>query len=357
VSYISCSHCGVQFLGSPNQRALAGKGKNVYCSPICSRAAGEKRKPVKEYGPCPQCGQMFVSNRPKLHCSMKCHTSSPAFLTRIRAQAKTALAASVIKRTGLPPQPHARIACLECGVVFEEKPSKKSKFCCKQHYRAYMEKRFDRWIASPQAIALPQAYDEFMLQEELPCLIDGCTWSGRSLGMHMNTAHGITARDFKKAAGFNLGTGLVAPEVAQRLSERPHLHIPKPWWANASGPQAPRPEINYKSLEGREHNIKSRAIANAATERTGLCLRCDKHFKYISASGRKLYCSVECRTLDRADKNKTKSIPFVCGQCRQPFLGTPYQELRHSRGNKVFCCTRCRQINNSRRVEGKWLKK
>ena len=119
-----------------------------------------------------------------------------------------------------------------------------------------MAKRFDRWIASPKNMYSPQCYDEFMTQEELPCLIEGCDWVGVHLGLHVNQAHGIAARDFKRATGFNYGTGLVGIELHKIMSNRAQNQVvPTP--PEGFGGGIPR---DYTSLEGIEHRKKAWAL-------------------------------------------------------------------------------------------------
>ena len=89
-----------------------------------------------------------------------------------------------------------------------------------------MAKRFDRWIANPQTLALPQAYDEFLTGEELPCLVEGCNWRGQWLSLHMNYTHGVPADEFKRAAGFNLKSGIISGPMREALAQRPQSLAP-----------------------------------------------------------------------------------------------------------------------------------
>ena len=59
-----------------------------------------------------------------------------------------------------------------------------------------MNKRYDRQIASPDKLQLPQGYDGCLDREQLNCLVDGCGWVGKHLSTHMNIAHGIKADEF-----------------------------------------------------------------------------------------------------------------------------------------------------------------
>lgn len=328
--YICCTHCETEFLATPKQVENSRAGRRAYCSPACSRANNEARRPVANYGPCPQCGEMFASKYPKTHCSMKCLIKSPAHRQRLIDNNAKKMATRV------------DVACLECGKEFKRKASSKNKnWCCREHYRIYMAKRFDRWIASPQEMQLPQAYDEFLTQTELPCLIKGCGWSGGSLGMHMNVTHGITAEDFKRAAGFNLGSGLVSPDVSRALSERPHLKFSNIAPARAAL-SAPRTK-NYVSFEAAEHQAKARALLCSDAGPTQTCKQCSRPFTQSTPYGRTLFCQTSCRSLFY---NRVKAGSANCGECGALFEMNRPQDRRARKGLPVFCCFQCRQIRN-----------
>jgi hypothetical protein len=111
--------------------------------------------------------------------------------------------------------------CLECGIEFPRKQSdwdNGMRFHNKLCRRAYQAKRFDRWIASPETMPLPQNYDEFLVQGVLSCLVEGCRWFGHNLSTHMNLTHGLDAVNFKVQAGFNLRTGVVSAPMSERMS-------------------------------------------------------------------------------------------------------------------------------------------
>ena len=76
--------------------------------------------------------------------------------------------------------PAARYRLYQCGAKIKNRNYIK-KFCSKDCRRLHYAERFDRWVANPETLALPQCYDEFLMQEELPCLIDGCEWKGKHL--------------------------------------------------------------------------------------------------------------------------------------------------------------------------------
>jgi len=148
-------------------------------------------------GPCPTCGKTFESRyRGKKYCTLECYSKSPELLERLKLKHI---------RTG------ENTTCIECGKEFYVKKSRSQrgsgKYCSTICYRKFMEKRFDRWIASPEKLSLPQNYDEFLTLQELPCLVEGCEWRGNFLSLHMNFTHGIARREFKKIAGFNLKSG------------------------------------------------------------------------------------------------------------------------------------------------------
>ena len=126
------------------------------------------------------------------------------------------------------------VACLNCGKQNDYTPGVAQngghknrpdgriyprRFCSRPCFREWNAKRFDRWFATPESLALPQGYDEFLTKKSLPCLVHGCDWVGDNLSIHMNHAHGICADEFKRLAGFNKGTGVVSPSTSRKLSE------------------------------------------------------------------------------------------------------------------------------------------
>ncbi|MGA9669960.1 MAG: hypothetical protein WBQ94_12170 [Terracidiphilus sp.] len=120
---------------------------------------------------------------------------------------------------------------------------------------------FDDMIASPEGMPLPQNYDEFLDADDLHCILPGCDWSGHSLAGHLFQFHGITASEFKEAAGFNRKTGLVGKGTSDALA------------AGRDGPGFERVqnrEVNYNPplrKEGREHMRKSR-LGHVVSEET-----------------------------------------------------------------------------------------
>jgi hypothetical protein len=246
--------------------------------------------------------------------------------------------------------------CLACGKK-RELPyhDRKKKYCSQLCYRTYMAGRFDRWMASPQTMALPQSYDEFMLQEELPCLVDGCDWVGMHLSNHVNFTHGITAAEFKRAAGFNLSTGLVTPELHDTLSDRAHIHVSRPMPAECITAQKHEYIKVYHSLEGKEHHAKAQALQRETVELPERkCRQCGKMFKPSNgmAWGAR-YCNTSCRSKYYFERSKKHKIR--CCVCNTEFLGERRQYARYQNGLAVVCSIHCRQIRAGKIARGTWV--
>lgn len=159
---------------------------------------------------CPVCGIQFGSAVKKTYCSLKCYRSSPQLKAILQANNDK-------KKTG------AVLVCVECGASVYRNSFRinRGEECCSRVCKfSYLAKRFDRYIATPESIALPQGYDEFLSKDELPCLVDGCEWVGAQLSLHMNFIHGVTAEELKLIAGFNKTQGVVAAPLAKKLHER-----------------------------------------------------------------------------------------------------------------------------------------
>lgn len=201
------------------------------------------------------------------------------------------------RRNTAPDLPEFR-PCKECGADVYQKPSRQDKFCSKPCYRAYLAKRFDRWIANPEGLALPQCYDEFLDREVLPCPIVDCHWHGRHLTLHVNQVHGLKAQEFKRAAGFNLGTGVICKPLAQLYSERAPVGIavdnPFQDTALAAAQEASRVR-RYRSKEGAEHRQKGNALMRTESGPHRICNGCGIGFTQSTPAGRALYCSIKCR--------------------------------------------------------------
>lgn len=302
---VQCAECGTDYETTPS---LVARGKK-WCSWECYLVARDRanavaksqrqcrwceRTDVNAWGLCNACGQhyykllhperwksktcqvcgcIFVTTHDRTYCTNKCWTQSSAF-ARCRADYSARMEA-------------ARIAseCLQCGKLLllpyhlterqeyaDGKRRSPKRFCNKICWRRHFAERFDRWFADPQTLALPQGYDEFLTQAELPCLVDGCEWSGKNLSIHANHCHGITADQLKELAGFNRNTGVVCPSTALALSERGVgrqagdttivAHNPAAVAASA----APRSPLR---LEWREHHEKAMAIYRATRKPKG----------------------------------------------------------------------------------------
>lgn len=273
----------------------------------------------------------------------------------LRANAGKASAARVLQLTGELPKPKVEVTCRNCGVKWIESALRKHRFCSTICYRRYMAGRFDRWMASPQSISLPQSFDEFMGQEELPCLVAGCDWTGMHLGAHVNFAHGIPASEFKRAAGFNLKTGLVTEALSELISSRPHLQggiSPETRFAKGDAPLAL--VRGYRSLEGREHYAKSRALMFGVVEMPPkVCRQCGIEFIPTPLAWGTKFCGAPCRNAWYRLQAKARIYRLPCGECGCDFDGAKHQELRHRSGLGVFCSLHCKAINNTRDIGAK----
>ena len=293
------------------------------CSTACSVALSNSRA-VVQLGPCPTCGNMFTSKRKdKKYCSLDCYTKSEQFLLMRQKNLE-----SLNPTLGIP-----RI-CRRCGAEYPR--SSQKKYCSNVCRRKYMAERFDRWIANPENVALPQCFDEFLSRDNLPCPIDGCDWEGEFLGSHVNLAHGISAREFKKLCGFNITTGLVGEALSCKMSQ----NAPK----CTKTPQncGPRSQNTYFSLERKEHQKK--ALADAVPPGTFKpCLLCLNPVEQ-PIRGRKNYCSTKCRS---KFYTLQKNALCVCSFCGSEFVGTRSQTKRYQAGENVCCSIQCRNKKNS----------
>lgn len=312
---LPCGHCAAIFQGSDSQAwKVKYEQRTVYCSDTCRGAAlGKKaqeqavrdgkqlRKGVLA-GPCKTCGKMFESRIDKMFCSMDCYIKSDQF--REMQSKYWAPSEEVKARISAKLKKGEDVPCMECGTEFYQKrPSKGKparKFCNTTCYRAYLAKRFDRWVANPESMALPQCYDEFLDREELACVVEGCEWKGNHLTLHMNQAHGVMADEFKRAMGFNLSTGVISKPLAEALRERIVVGVAAGMDDSAraaalvlSQEAIANNPIRYRSLEGLEHAKKSRAMLGPGPFRT--CCGCGKAFQQSTPMGKALYCSPECR--------------------------------------------------------------
>jgi hypothetical protein len=317
---LDCGHCGCKFVGSDSQAwKVKYEKRTVYCSTVCRRSAVNKklRKDAVLYGPCPVCGKMFESRYKKMFCNMDCYTKSDQFramITENRMPEDPVRLAEIRAKTAEKLRKGKDVPCLECGKMFYQKRQTDNrlpkKFCNKSCYRAYLSKRFDRWLANPEGMALPQCYDEFLDREILKCVVEGCDWEGQSLSAHMNLWHGVNAPEFKRAAGFNLSTGVIARPLAEVLRKRENVGVAVNLDCDETRLSFARlgretmkdsPRL-YFSLEGKEHAKKARLLLGAGPHRT--CAECGHIFQQSTPFGKALYCSVECRTIAYAKKRK-----------------------------------------------------
>ena len=240
---------------------------------------------MKTCGPCPTCERMFQSRVVKTYCSLTCYLSSPQLRERLAARNK------------LLKEGRETRVCPECAATFTVKPSNRKRFCSKTHYRSYMAERFDRWIANPCMIALPQAFDEFLNQQELTCLVEGCAWRGAQLSSHMNFAHGVSVDEFKKMAGFNLTTGVISRPLREQFEARPYAGIGAPT-PKHTGPSSDP----YRSLESREHFRKAKALRDGVT----VAKVCDGCRQSYHGQPHSRYCSVPCRSRAQVNRNRAR---------------------------------------------------
>lgn len=215
----------------------------------------------KHQGTCEHCGHPFsyrkACNPPKRFGSYECYFSSDKFKSNIKNAHKAT------RERG------NKVVCTcGCGEEFHRPPSKAKRNNGKAFYsthckRKYFNERFDRFVATDATFSDVTGYDEFLSQNELPCLVEGCHWSGKNLSTHMNHAHGLTAAQFKERCGFNVRTGVIGANYRLHLQNSGTKHLPK------TGPRhAPRgANKGFKfRREGIEHHRKSRALMKVESE-------------------------------------------------------------------------------------------
>lgn len=307
---------------------------------------------------CKHCEQRFESRySQKLFCTRECYQKSPQFQAMLRENSKKVAAATLAaSQNGVTTR--QVINCLNCNAEVFTKPSRNKstlhKYCSRKCYREYMAGRFDRYIASPESLALPQNYDEFLTGDELRCLIEGCGWSGVQLSSHMNFAHGIQKHKFKELAGFNSSTGVITADYAERLSMAKrgqgwgaeHMAGLRQLIQNPS-----KPPSGERRLEGKEHAAKARALQEVPVL-TFTCHGCG-----ITCSERvhiKKYCSTQCRDRFYLKQNQKKQYPMQCEVCKSTFNGNLYQQQRIENGDVVVCSFFCRQRRAGSIARGVW---
>lgn len=249
-------------------------------------------------GPCPTCGKTFLSKTSnKKYCSINCYTKSD-FFKKMQSENLQKMNPTM----GTPK------ICPECKMEFSR--SKRSKFCSKICMRNYFSNRFDRWIANPETVALPQNYDEFLSRNILPCPVDGCEWSGKHLSCHVNKAHGITAKEFKKLCGFNIHSGLISKDLSEQFIEKAKKFTKEGIWpkhpdvlAVKKGIENRKNTEKYVSLEAIEHIKKSYSLSEKLGDGLVFCKQCGAEYRRPKF-GRKLYCSIRCRNRYYYQKSK-----------------------------------------------------
>jgi hypothetical protein len=259
-----CSGCGKVLESTPKRRYKLKNGHRIYCSVMCFRKHNN-HVTGGHVGLCKSCGKEFKSMvSGKKYCNMDCYMADPETKRRLLSMSKKGIKKRC-ENLGITDFGKEDVSCAYCGEIITVVKSRKKRarrfFCSQLHYRKYLSDRFDRWIASPQTVALPQNYDEFMAQEKLPCPIDGCDWEGEFLSAHVQMEHGVRARKFKKMTGFNLTTGLVTAELSEKMSASAVFRgsdnlQPGP-------PMSQEGRSKYRSLEGVEHYRKAREIMRA----------------------------------------------------------------------------------------------
>lgn len=336
----TCGWCTSEFpLRAKSQLGAISAGRLVYCSDKCKNAHDNANAKLHEIGPCLTCNKMFWSKtRKKKYCSLKCCLSDPKTLERLKKMNDDRLVAR-----GFAPTGESVLSCLKCGAAIPRK-KKCRKFCGKQCHRAYYAERFDRWIASPEGLALPQNYDEFLLSEKLPCLVIGCDWEGESLAYHSNVVHGITADQLRELAGFNKTTGLVTSRLSKSLSERALGYIEKGILqpGDIDHCRQSTPKVIPLRLEAKEHQHKALAVRRVqVSDKVLPCLHC-RTLVIQPVCGAQLYCDKKCRQAYYRTKARERKSELVCDYCGTAFKATPYQVKRKNAGNKVVCGIDCR---------------
>lgn len=311
---LTCNHCGSTFQGSDSQASkVKYEQRQVYCSTACRHAHLRKcfSTPVPNRGPCKTCGQVFFSRSAKLYCCIDCYVKSDQFKAMIQDNIVKITAPESRQKTAESLRKGEWVPCPECGEEVYQKPWQKKKnkhrFCNQTCYRSYLAKRFDRWIANPEGMALPQCYDEFLDRQVLSCVVDGCDWRGRHLTLHMNQAHGVKSDEFKRATGFNLTTGVIAKPLALLLQQRPlqGVAIDHSLQDTAIALSVRnRNYVRYTSAEGREHYLKSLALKLAVAGPERACIGCGVVFRQRTSIGRTLYCTPTCRDATYATRRK-----------------------------------------------------
>lgn len=311
----NCSTCGSEF--KSRYRSQLGShraGRNVFCSKECRSVKDsemQKKRPGRhQLGPCPTCGKVFRSRlKDKIYCTLECYAKSESLKQRLKeyndAKAKDWV-------------------CLQCG---KDAPRRR-KFCDDFCRRQFFAERFDRFIANPEEIALPQNYDEFLNRDELPCLVEGCDWCGEGLAYHVNFHHGITPEKFRELVGFNRTTALMGVRARKIRSEKMKRLIDEGVIEAGAFPleECDRSCRGEMRREGVEHQQKS-MIMSGGLERflkaAAAYVKTDKHRKAASERLKKTI-------------KETPRITLVCIEC-----GQEYETLATYRNRSKYCGRTC----------------
>lgn len=323
---------------------------------------------------CPTCEKTFRTRNPdKTYCTIRCYTKSDQF-SEMKERNRLSINDRIRDRIGREPGP-VNAVCLCCEGTFVTRcisGVNVKKFCGDVCRRRYYSERFDRFVANPETIALPQCYDEFLTKESLPCLIEGCEWEGVKLAMHVNLVHGISAREFKKMAGFNITTGVVTPELHESMCRRAQNENFGDFRL-ADPPRADPETVDpYISLERIEHLRKGMSLSDAYSriaeknrelysrepwrkselserlKRTKekhkdiidkVCARdgCGKPFKISVMKTYKAYCSPACAHASYMKREAS----IACDGCGSNFVGNKQQMYLQKYGKKIFCGESC----------------
>lgn len=318
VHKFKCANCELEFESMDRgQLASSRKGRNVYCGAICSKEMDVKLQRLRPgrhvCGPCPTCKELFQSKtKNKRFCSLDCYVKSEELLSRLAANsAKQAM----------------EWKCHHCG---SDAPRKR-KFCNDFCRRRFFAERFDRFVANPEGIALPQNFDEFLNKDELPCLIEGCEWTGVGLSHHVNFHHGIEPDKFREMVGFNRGTGLMGVAARQSRSKTMHELIEKGVIKPCAFPiEKCSKERKSLRLEGAEHWKKAMVISGGMQK-----LKTAAADRSRSPEGRKLASETAKRTHEQMPK-----ITLVCQKC-----GRQYETPKNQKNRSKFCELKCRNAN------------
>lgn len=243
---------------------------------------------------CQHCSREFESkNRDRKFCSISCYRSSD-YYREVRKK--------LVEKVSKPKELNT---CLNCGKERYLPPhqAKKQKYCNKICGREYMANRFDRYIANPEALALPQNYDEFLTKDELPCLIADCKWRGQNLANHVNRTHGIPRDRLKELGGFNKSSGLVSKKLAKKFSRHARTaqriayarhNVEKMLEVHKASNFSSVKKKRTVRLEGKEHAAKAWIERSFEKEELdGKCPACGKAFTTTMTWQK--YCSIKCQ--------------------------------------------------------------